>query len=143
MARWRRERRQQLIELAGGKCIRCGSTDRLEFDHRDRSTKQFELSGSGLNRSWAKLLIELQKCDLLCHVHHRVKTVQYKEAGGGQNKILVPQHGTVHCYTVNKCRCVDCRFARAHYRGRNSWERTISYSEVVKAPEGWTRGRVF
>lgn len=143
MARWRQARRQRLIELAGGSCVQCGSVDQLEFDHRDRSSKRFELSGAGLNHSWARLLVELEKCDLLCHAHHRVKTVQHKEAGGGQNKIAAPQHGTVHCYTVSRCRCIDCRFARAHYRNRDGWDRGISYSEIVKAPKGWARGRIF
>ena len=32
MAR-RKVRRARLIELLGGRCVRCGSTDELEFDH--------------------------------------------------------------------------------------------------------------
>jgi 5-methylcytosine-specific restriction endonuclease McrA len=34
----RKVRRARLIELLGGQCVRCGSTDELEFDHIDPET---------------------------------------------------------------------------------------------------------
>jgi glutaredoxin len=38
-------------------------------------------------------------------------------------------------YTVNGCRCTDCKFAKMLYRNKE-----IEYREVVEAPEGWRRG---
>lgn len=47
---WRQRRRVQLIELLGGKCVRCGSTNDLEFDHIDPETKRFAV-GSDMSKS--------------------------------------------------------------------------------------------
>ncbi len=47
MAMRRQERRQRLIDLAGGVCRRCGSKEALEFDHIRSETRAFRLSGQG------------------------------------------------------------------------------------------------
>lgn len=44
--RWRR-RRKEAIKKLGGRCIQCGSTRLLEFDHTDQKTKAFTISGCG------------------------------------------------------------------------------------------------
>ena len=71
----RRQRKQKLIDLKGGKCERCGYNRclaALDFHHRDRSTKKFSLSGGNLtNRDWANITAELAKCNLLCSNCHR------------------------------------------------------------------------
>lgn len=38
-------RRTAGIEKLGGKCVDCSSVEELEFDHVDRSTKVFNISG--------------------------------------------------------------------------------------------------
>jgi 5-methylcytosine-specific restriction endonuclease McrA len=65
----RRWRRQRLIEMLGGECVRCGTTDDLEFDHIDPSTKLFAV-GSDMSRAWAKLVEEALKTQLLCRPCH-------------------------------------------------------------------------
>lgn len=46
----------------------------MDFDHRDRSTKLFEI-GPRIGRvSTTKLLAELVKCDLVCANCHRIRT---------------------------------------------------------------------
>ena len=117
MAERRKRRRQDLIALKGGKCQVCGSDERLEFDHRDRTTKLFNLSGCYLDRAWDTILTELAKCDLLCFTCHRIKTVTYGETGGGLNKDLSPlTHGTMRMYDLGSCRCDPCRGAKRDYR---------------------------
>lgn len=146
MARRRAQRRQRLVDLSGGKCEGrfyeeedgCGSTDRLEFDHIDPTTKLFNLSGKDLDRKWSLVVQEHAKCQLLCYQCHRTKTVQNGETAGGRNKLPDHRnwpHGSMQRYTVNNCRCIDCKFAKALYRIKE-----IQYREVVKAPEGWRRG---
>jgi 5-methylcytosine-specific restriction endonuclease McrA len=65
-------RREQGIALLGGKCAKCGSTDRLEFDHIDPATKSFALSSHAATD--AEFFEELKKCQLLCYKHHREKS---------------------------------------------------------------------
>lgn len=36
---WKQARRARLIEMLGGKCVRCGAPGGLEFDHIDPSSK--------------------------------------------------------------------------------------------------------
>jgi len=71
----RKQRRARLIELLGGKCVRCGSVEPLEFDHIDPSTKAFAV-GSDMSRAWAVLVGEALKCQLLCRSCHLEKGVE-------------------------------------------------------------------
>ena len=69
----RRNRKVQAVAYLGGKCIKCGYTKSvaaLDFHHRDPTKKDFGIS-SGAGRSWEKLRVELDKCDLLCANCHR------------------------------------------------------------------------
>lgn len=70
------EKLKAYTEEKGG-CKTCGELDYvvLEFDHRDRSDKSFTISSAvGRVITWNKLLIELEKCDILCANCHRRKT---------------------------------------------------------------------
>ena len=120
MAARRLRRRQELIALLGGVCTRCGTCENLEFDHVDRTTREFNLSGKGLDKPWPVLLAEVAKCQLLCKPHHLEKTREYGDnTGGGWNKIDGPggfQHGTEAGYMRGGCRCWDCRKARYERR---------------------------
>lgn len=65
------------VEYKGGKCIKCDynkSMAALEFHHRNPTEKDFQLSGSQLNKQCYlsdKIKNELDKCDLLCSNCHR------------------------------------------------------------------------
>lgn len=43
----------------------------LELHHRDPAQKGFALSVGGLTRSWDRLVVEANKCDLVCANCHR------------------------------------------------------------------------
>jgi 5-methylcytosine-specific restriction endonuclease McrA len=58
--------------MLGGRCVRCGSTEDLEFDHIDPTTKWFPV-GAGMSRAWDVLVEEALKCQLLCPPCHREK----------------------------------------------------------------------
>jgi hypothetical protein len=70
----RRERRKILIEHLGGKCVGCGTTENLQFDHLDRTQKLFNI-GKCLDYSFEKLLPEVEKCQLLCYDCHEIKSL--------------------------------------------------------------------
>ena len=70
----RRLRKREFIALRGAKCVDCGydrCIQALDFHHRDPSTKHFDLGtfSGGRDRAFA----ELEKCDLLCAVCHRLR----------------------------------------------------------------------
>ncbi len=136
MAQWRTRRRIEVVDLAGGKCCKCGSRDQLEFDHRDREQKDRDRSRHWVYRPWPEMLLEFAKCDLLCHPCHREKTISFGEQGGGQNRIQDPRHGTAHMYRDCGCRCRDCTYAQHQYR-----QRLVRHSELVVAPSDWIQRR--
>jgi hypothetical protein len=75
----KRARKQEFVNQAraGGKCVRCGTTDTntLEFHHRDPTTKLFVIGGpkkQSSNCSLQRIIDEIAKCDLVCTNCHRV-----------------------------------------------------------------------
>lgn len=103
----RDNQRSRLLALLGGKCVRCGTTERLQFDHIDPKTMSFRL-GKAFGGKWEKLLGESKKCQLLCKDCHWTKT--RLERG-----LEEPKHGTVNMYNNLKCRCLPCKKAWSTY----------------------------
>ena len=73
---WKRgvDRKIKLVEMKGGGCQVCGYNQchrALSFHHRVSADKKFQLGGVDLrNRKWSDILIEVEKCDLLCNNCH-------------------------------------------------------------------------
>lgn len=109
------QRREQLISNVGGKCNRCGSSTDLEFDHRDRNTKLFTLSGKALDKPMHVILVEAAKCDLLCKVCHLEKTRQAKDNTVWRKSAKDCDCGTARGYWAG-CRCSACKLAKSQYR---------------------------
>jgi hypothetical protein len=105
---WRKDyyikRKQKLIDIMGGECISCHSKENLEFDHTDKNTKEFDITGR-YDAALARLLPDLEKCQLLCHSCHIAKS----QLMGDMPKLAV--HGTYAMYRHHKCRCSACRTA--------------------------------
>jgi len=95
--------RQEAIEFLGGKCVECGSTANLEFDHIDPGVKEYEVCDLYDRKNlWDT---ELSKCQLLCNDCHKSKTFG------------VPEHGTYRMHKHYGCRCETCVAAyRGHLR---------------------------
>lgn len=80
---WRRKERARRrailneIKMSAG-CADCGYAKApvaLDFDHRDPSTKSFNVSaGVDASRPWAIILTEIEKCDVVCANCHRIRT---------------------------------------------------------------------
>lgn len=105
---WSRQRRSQALYLLGGKCKRCGTAERLEFDHIDPKEKSFAIGKFG-SHSWEDILKELDKCQLLCHDCHVIKTKEDRP---------VPDHGT-WAKIKSGCYCDICKnFFNAYRRKR-------------------------
>lgn len=85
----RMRNKAKAIAYLGGKCVRCGYDKHpaaLAFHHRDPFQKEFTI-GSVANRAWNVIVLELDKCDLLCAnchcIEHSDRTKEYflKELG--------------------------------------------------------------
>lgn len=129
MAERRRRRRVKATEYLGGKCVQCGSTIDLQFDHIDPNTKDFEISkAKALDGPWERLEEELKKCQLLCELHHIDKTRSENKQRIPWNKGLFGElkHGTAAMYEAEACRCESCREAKRLYRRKE-----LKYQEVL------------
>jgi hypothetical protein len=73
--RWRARTKARMISAMGGQCAVCHYSrcpDALEFHHLDPSQKDLKLGGARANpTAWAKVVVELRKCILLCSICHR------------------------------------------------------------------------
>lgn len=72
------ENRQKLLEYyTENPCMDCGIKDLrvLEPDHRENEDKEYNVSRllTG-GYSWAKVLTELRKCDIVCSNCHKIRT---------------------------------------------------------------------
>ena len=96
--------------MLGGKCVICGTTQNLQFDHINPAEKEFDV-GQLLNYAQIKILEELKKCQLLCDTHHTQKSKANGEYRGGHNKIDIKNasHGTSIMYHKFKCKCEECK----------------------------------
>ena len=74
--RIRRHRvKQAAVSYLGSKCIDCGWEGLytgFDFHHRDPKYKKFNI-GTIANKSWEIVKKELDKCDLLCSLCHRLR----------------------------------------------------------------------
>ena len=62
------------------KCVRCSESDPscLDFHHRDKETKKFNIGMYVLKYSLQEIKDEIAKCDILCSNCHRKLHAQYK-----------------------------------------------------------------
>jgi hypothetical protein len=108
LARYRR-RKAEAIKRLGGKCVVCGSRQRLQFDHVERRSGEdsFVITKRLVSVAESKLDEELAKCQLLCFKHHHEKTL--KELG---RVSAIGTHGTVSSYKYcSPPRCAACKLA--------------------------------
>lgn len=70
------------VDFKGGKCQRCGWSGSLcgyDFHHMDPSKKRFLINAKTMTtHSWDKIVEELNNCELLCAICHRIEHSDYK-----------------------------------------------------------------
>jgi 5-methylcytosine-specific restriction endonuclease McrA len=105
---WMAERRKQGVQLLGGECSNCKSTENLEFDHVNPEQKWTHRFWS---YAWERIEKELAKCQLLCEDCHRAKTKAWYVENVGHGLNLYKRYG---------CRCEICRAAKKIDNARRS-----------------------
>lgn len=75
--------KKKAVEYKGGKCIKCnwsGDISGFDFHHLDPTKKDFAISGRhAAGMKWELLKMELDKCELLCAICHRIEHSGYKD----------------------------------------------------------------
>jgi hypothetical protein len=99
---WRRRREKWLADKC---CVNCGTTEGLQVDHIDPSTK---LSHKVWSWSLERREAELAKCQVLCSFCHKAKTA-------AERWRPIP-HGTHSGYAHHGCRCSACRAGQRVYQ---------------------------
>lgn len=102
------KRKAACIAKLGGKCVKCGVVDDLEFDHIDPETKTFTIGNKLASVNESLLQEELKKCQLLCVNCHETKSVRDMGYQDAKNS-----HGTISSYKY--CKCVLCKAAKQAY----------------------------
>jgi hypothetical protein len=85
-------RRWLLLYLLDHPCVDCGNDDVrvLEFDHRDRATKVWEVSVLARNGySLARVQEEIARCDVRCANCHRIRT--HRQRGWWGSSVAAPE----------------------------------------------------
>lgn len=109
--RRKNQRKELLKELLGGQCVGCGTESNLEFDHVMSEDKSFEIAGNRIELGLERMLVELQKCQLLCSDCHKAKTA---------TDVAVNEHGVPSMYSNKGCRCERCRLAWNKYTRKHA-----------------------
>lgn len=107
---YQRKRCHERLALArkrlGGRCVRCGSTENLDFDHIVPGSRVRKIS-EATNWSLARFLAEVDKCQLLCRTCHQEKSGETGEDGS-------VEHGGGKKGKRN-CPCTLCKTKRREY----------------------------
>lgn len=116
--------RAEAVEILGGKCAVCGTTEALEIDHVNRSDKRIDL-GKITSVSRARFMEELKVCQLLCEEHHQRKTSRESSVphGGGKTG-------------KRNCLCELCRpLKNAYARDWKQRNKQASLAQLVRATD--------
>jgi 5-methylcytosine-specific restriction endonuclease McrA len=109
----KKEKKDKAMQFLGGKCVKCPTTESLEFDHIDPKEKSFNITTNLLKKDLEK---ELVKCQLLCYSCHKEKSNMEKRTA---------IHGSHAMYNgYKKCRCNLCvtfhrEYDRKYKKGKN------------------------
>lgn len=74
----RLKHRQILEERLGGKCVKCGTNEQLQFDHIHPGDKCFNITSKINCQLNEEIFQEVDKCQLLCKSCHKEITSQQK-----------------------------------------------------------------
>lgn len=99
--------KNEAFKFLGGKCVKCGKTEKLQFDHIDPKEKNIEM-GKFLTFPLKKFWEEVKKCQLLCDECHQLKTIN--DLG---KKVAKGTHGTISSYRY--CHCEICKEAKREW----------------------------
>jgi hypothetical protein len=100
--RWKKRRKEDAVELLGGKCEICGYNkclDALDFHHVG-DDKDFNIAQALPRWKWSRIVAELKKCTLVCANCHR--EIHSKKIGDHSLRRTMRQWHKMVCPTCKK-----------------------------------------
>lgn len=85
--------REYLENIKNVPCMDCGKSYPsyvMDFDHRDITKKLGGVGFFASKRSWAKMLAEIEKCDIICANCHRERTSKQMKYTA-RNRVRIPR----------------------------------------------------
>ena len=93
--------RIKAIAYLGGRCVNCGSTNDLQFDHREPGTRRFSIT-ERIGGRWSTIEAELVKCQLLCfECHARKHEAECPQAGSVNSRRRALAQGATTCSLIS------------------------------------------
>jgi hypothetical protein len=114
---YRYDLKKKLVDIAGGKCIVCGYNKcirALDFHHRNPSEKKFSLSTPDSHKI-NDLIIEINKCDLLCaNCHREIHEIKVPIRNTRQDSInfTIKINKIISCELINGLN--GCQISKKH-----------------------------
>lgn len=127
-----KKRMKRLHEAFGNKCVKCGSTNDLHFDHIDPSTKVGAIGDLATRNGFDKCYQEALKCQLLCkscHIKKGVKNGDY--VNSAKHHRLTFKDGTVIEVHSLDTWCREKGYHDGHLRSIRRGERK-SHKGIIK-----------
>jgi hypothetical protein len=117
MANRYHQKRKEVIDRLGGRCVRCGDTKGpFHLDHKNASKKTMRASDlHSVNDK--RFESELKNLQLLCEDCHKEKTKETWDYSTPK-----PSHGTYWFFRKYRCRCPAC--TKAYKAKQKEWRKT-------------------
>lgn len=132
VTRARHKRKQEIVDIMGGKCAICGYNKNiaaLELHHINKEEKEFSIGSSGAYPKYDILIPELKKCILLCanchrEVHNPLEDEEEKVLVSSFNneKAQYYKELVVEFFKKEEKFCIDCG-------------KTLSLNKSTRCPE--------
>ena len=122
----RNANRAYAIGKLGGKCVNCGATEHLQFDHiKTRREHGGSIVANMLAHGRSRLDKELERCQLLCRDCHRDKTMNDMKWKDSKT-----EHGTPRSYL--HCKCTICRTAHNNSVNQYRWSHGLRKQRIPR-----------
>jgi len=127
-----KKRMNKLRKAFGDKCVMCGATDNLHFDHIDPNTKTAAVGTLATRNGFDRCYQEALKCQLICKYCHKQKTIANGEyiSSAKRHRITYKAGEVVDVYSLDTW-CQENGYHNSHLRAIKRGERK-SHKGIIK-----------
>jgi len=127
------KRMNKLRKAFGNKCVKCGATDNLHFDHINPATKVAAIGDLAIRNGFKRCYQEALKCQLLCKQCHIQKSINNKDyiKGTAKYHILTWKDGRTETVYSLDTWCKENGYHDGHLRAVRRGQRK-SHKGIIK-----------